>query len=159
VGGVRVGGGGFNNVSPYRYVNPYRGGGLNVWFSPANFGSIPYTGRGGLYAASNYSIPSYYGAPVDTTVPSQPASEEWGLQITELMEGPAKIADLRKGDIILGVGQVRTQTLGELQKILAETRGQAEIVFINGESKNVEKLPVTPKEGKIGIAVTPVDLP
>lgn len=137
---------------------PYRGAGFGLWFTPSLYSTIPYTVRGGAYPAATYSIPSYYGAPADPAEPI-PASNEWGLQITDVTDGPAKTADLRKGDIILGVGQVRTQTLDELQKALAATRGQTDIVFINGESKNVEKLPITPKDGKIGIAVQPVDLP
>lgn len=88
--------------------------------------------------------------------PTQPT--ETGLKITELLVGPAKAANLRAGDIILGVGPTRTQTFEELQKALAASTDKTEIVFINGDDKKVEKIPLVPNNGKIGVAVVPVNL-
>jgi hypothetical protein len=141
-----------NGVGPYGF-----GIGFGYWFSPLGYDYIPLTTRGGYADDSGYSIPAYPTTPDGYAPP--PPSNEWGLQITDLPDGPAKKADLRKGDIILGVGQTRTQTLEDLQKALAASTGKAEIVFINGENKKVEKIPVTPVNGKIGVAVEPIDLP
>ncbi len=124
--------------------------GLGYWFSPGGYGYIPYSVRSGYDVDPNsYVIPTYSDVPATV-------SSEWGLQITDLLDGSAKKADLRTGDIIVGVGQTRTQSFEELQSALAAAKGQVDIVFINAESRKVEKLPVTPVNGKIGIAVSPV---
>jgi hypothetical protein len=126
--------------------------GLGYWFSPVGYGYIPYSVRGGYYAA-----PTSYAIPAD--VPADPQTSEWGLKITDVLDGSAKKADLRVGDIILGVGPTQTQSFEELQSALAASKGQVDIVFINAESRKVEKLPVTPVNGKIGVAVSPVTVP
>ena len=164
-GNIYRGGFGVGNVGPrYGYATPYRyntgygnRGGFGLYFGgPAYRSVVPYTVRSTLYSPTVTAIPSYYGTPVES---GQTPSGEWGLEVTDITDGPAKAADLRKGDIILGVGDTRTQTLSELQSALAATRGQVELVFINGQSKNVEKLPIMPNNGKIGVAVQPVDVP
>jgi len=157
-GGVSRGFGGYYGGSR-GYYGGYGGFGLGVatglglgyWFSPGGYGYIPYSVRGGYEVDPNsYVIPTYTDAPVSVT------SSEWGLKITDLLDGTAKKADLRTGDVIIGVGQTRTQTFEELQAALAASKGPVDIVFINAETRKVEKLPVTPVDGKIGVAVSTV---
>jgi hypothetical protein len=133
------------------------GAGLGYFFSPVGYAYVPYSVRTYAYAPNTYTaIPAYPNAPYDdpSTYPPQAVSET-GLRITEVMDGPAKQADLRVGDIILGIGQTQTQTFEELQKALAAGKGKVDLVFINHETKNVEKLPVTPINNKLGVAVVP----
>ncbi len=160
-GGYRGGYGGYGGYGGFG------GFGLGYWFSPLGYGYIPWTNRGGYYGTyggSNYAIPTNYGAPVDGGFQGLPNQQlaptgEYGLQITQLFDGPAKTGQLRSGDIILGIGQTRTQTFAELQQALAANSGkQAEVVFVNSESKKIEKLPVTAVDGKIGVEVLPVDV-
>ena len=175
-GGFRGGGGGFRGggVSRGGYAGRgYYGGygrgyggygyggfglgvatglGVGYWLSPAGYGYVPYSVRSGYYAPANDVIPAY------TDVPASGSSSEWGLQITNLLDGSAKNAKLATGDIIIGVGQTRTQSFEDLQAALAANKGPVDIVFINAESRKVEKLPVTPVDGKIGVAVSPVTL-
>jgi membrane-associated protease RseP (regulator of RpoE activity) len=81
------------------------------------------------------------------------------MQITEVTDGGiAKGVDLRPGDVILGVGKTRTRTFEELQAALAASKDEVDIVFVNGETGKVEKLPIKPDNGKIGVAVIPVPL-
>jgi membrane-associated protease RseP (regulator of RpoE activity) len=133
------------------------GAGLGYLFAPGGYGNIPYSVRGDYYSdgQNGYSaLPAYPNAPNgDPSMYPQQTGSETGMQITEVMDGPAKKADLRVGDIILGIGQTRTQTFEELQDALAASKGKVEIVFINHESKNVEKLPITPVDSKLGVAV------
>lgn len=90
---------------------------------------------------------------------SPPLSAESGLRITGLKDGGvAKQVDLRVGDVILGVGSTRTQTFEELQAALAAAKDDTEIIFINGENGKVEKLPIRPVEGKIGVGVVTQEL-
>jgi hypothetical protein len=70
----------------------------------------------------------------------------------------AKEVDLRVGDVILGVGNTRTKTFAELQAALAAAKEETNIIFINGESGQVEKLPIKPVDGKIGVSVVPQEL-
>jgi len=152
--------GGYNNF----YGPGYGYGRSGIWFGTGLYGSIPLTARGGygtgVYAAPTTVIEGVETVPTTNSLPSGTAGDEWGLKVTQVMEGgAAKKADLRPGDIILGIGQTRTQTLSELQQALASARGQAELVFINQDNKKIEKIPVTPTDGKIGVAVEPVDLP
>jgi hypothetical protein len=125
--------------------------GLGYLFSPGGYGYIPYSGRG------EYAVPGSYVIPADMA--SDPQTSQWGLKITDVLDGSAKKADLRVGDVILGVGQTQTQSFEELQSALAASRGPVDVVFINAESRKVEKLPVTPVNGKIGVAVNPVPVP
>lgn len=143
------------------------GVGFGYLFSPGGYGGIPFSGRGGYYSnggagyGSSYNaIPAYGDNAFDdpNMYPPQMTGSESGLQITEVMDGPAKQGRLQVGDIILGIGQTRTQTFDELQRALTATRGQAEVVFINHENKNVERLPITPVDNKLGIAVVPVSV-
>jgi len=66
--------------------------------------------------------------------------------------------DLRVGDVIVGVGNTRTQTFAELQAALAAVKEEIDIIFINGENGEVEKLPIKPIDGKIGASVVSQDL-
>jgi len=169
-GGIGIGiGRGYGGYGGYGGYNSFYGprygyGRSGIWFGTGLYGSIPLTARGG-YGTGVYSAPTTVIEGVDTvpttnTLPEGTAGDEWGLKVTQVMDGgAAKKADLRPGDIILGVGQTRTQTLGELQQALASARGQVEVVFINNENKKIEKIPVMPADGKIGVAVEPVDLP
>jgi hypothetical protein len=138
----------------------YGYGGLGIW-------NTPWSSRYGYYGASGFFSPSaaYSAAPVTAPVGIDPLAygqqqpSEWGLKVTDVYDGPAKTADLRAGDVILGLNQTRTQSFEELQQALATAKGPTEIVFINGESHKVEKLPITPTDGKIGVAVVPAALP
>jgi len=154
------------NGSPYSnrygyggYGYPYYGTGLSIWFNPCIAWNVPWSGRYGYYGASSFFAPSYsYVPPVNAAVPEQVAGYEWGLRITEVFDGPAKKADLRAGDVILGVGKTRTQSFEELQLALAAAGGETDLVFINNENKKVEKIPIKPEQGKIGVAVMPTEL-
>jgi S1-C subfamily serine protease len=88
----------------------------------------------------------------------QLVSAEYGLQVTDVLEGTARKAGMRAGDVIVNVGSARTQSFEELQQALGASRGPTEISFVNGYSRKVEKLTVTPVDGKIGVAVVPVAL-
>jgi len=134
------------------------GRGTSLWFSPTGYNYIPWSGRSTLYSPNTtVVVPQEYVVPrvIDTTTAT---ASEWALKIDKVMDGPAKKADLREGDVIMGVGQTRTQTLAELQQALAAARGQVDIVFLNKESQKIEKVQVTPDNGRLGIEVHPVDV-
>ena len=157
-GGYRYGGVPYS----YRGYGGYGYGGfgypgISLWYSNYGYPYAPYSSR--YYGANSFFAPSYStlsGAPNGTQMPATPQGE-WGLKITDVLDGAAKKADLRPGDVILGVGTTRTQTFEELQQALAASNKPVDIVFINSESKKVEKLSVTPVNGKIGVAVISVD--
>jgi hypothetical protein len=132
------------------YGNP----GVSIWYSPYGTWNVPMSGRG--YGVYDYVTPSYVvPAPSTTTVVPAEASTQYGLQITRVFDGGAKKADLRTGDVILGIGQTRTESFEALQAALVGAK-EVEIVFLNNESKKVEKLPVKVDDGKIGVEVVPV---
>jgi hypothetical protein len=169
--GFGGGGGGFGRGG---FGGGFYGGGLYLGglFAGGYYGNFysnpgiaPYSSR----FAMNYSIPLYPGYSGQVYLPQGSggiagtagvdSSGETGLQITEVLEGgTAKQADFRAGDVILGVGKNRTRTFEELKAALAASKDDVDIIFINGEDGKVEKLPVKPIEGKIGVAVVPVQL-
>jgi hypothetical protein len=162
-GGYGLGYGGYRGFGYGGYGLGYGGygyGGLGLWYTP-------WSSRYGYYGASGFFSPSASYAAVPATAPltidplayGQQQPSEYGLKITDIYDGPAKTADLRAGDVILGLGETRTQSFEELQQALATAKGPTEIVFLNGESHKVEKLPITPTDGKIGVAVVPTALP
>jgi len=112
------------------------------------------SGRRG-YGVYDYVAPSYVVPAPSTTTVVPAENAQYGLQITRVFEGGAKKADLRTGDVILGVGQTRVESFEALQAALVGAK-EVEIVFLNNESRKVEKLPVKVDDGKLGIEVVPV---
>ena len=134
------------------------GRGTSLWFSPTGYNYIPWSARSSLYSpTTTVVVPQDYVVPRVAETTTATASE-WALRIDKVIDGPAKKADLREGDVIMGVGQTRTQTLAELQQALASARGQVDVVFLNKDSQKIEKVQVTPDNGKLGIEVHPVDV-
>ncbi len=132
---------------------------------PANFtggtGSVALPGRGALSPAipnPGVTIPS---APLiaDPLSGDAPLPDQIGMQIIDVIEGgAAKKADLRQNDVILGVEDRRVNSFEELQSALSQAKGEVNIIFINGENGRLERLPVVPVNGKIGVAVAPIHL-
>jgi hypothetical protein len=139
------------------WVNPgpVYGGYNSVWFAPYASWIVPISSRAGFgfFYAPRVAIPD-----VIATVPVEIAGRETGMQITDVFDGGgAKNANMRRGDIILGVGKTRTQSLEELQAALLGVT-DTEIVFINKDNNRIEKMPIQVDNGRIGVAVVPVTL-
>jgi len=128
----------------------YGGNNFGLWYTPYSNWNVPYSTRGG------YVVPATPSVTTTTVVPANAeATSQYGLQVTRVFEGGAKKADLRTGDVILGVGKTRTESFEALQAALVGAK-EVELVFFNNESKKVEKLPVKVDDGKIGVEVVPV---
>lgn len=136
IGGYGYGGYGLGGYGGYWYNTPY-----STW-------TVPYSTRGGYVGPT--VVQSSTVVPADTTNTTQ-----YGLQITKVFDGGAKKADLQSGDVILGVGKTRIESFEALQAALVGAK-EVEVVFINHESKKVEKLPIKVDNGKIGVEVVPV---
>ena len=122
------------------------------WTSTDWYKSAAMTSRGSEGAMQSGIVQTNY-----ETI-SQPSTPQYGLFINEVLpNGVAKKADLRPGDIIVGVGTTRTQSFEELQKAVS-AGGNLEVVFLNHENRKMEKVKMTPVDGKIGVAVTAVTL-
>jgi len=131
----------------------YGGTNFGLWYSPYSSWNVPYSTRGGY--GTTY-VPATPSVTTTTVVPANAeATSQYGLQVTRVFEGGAKKADLRSGDVILGVGKTRTESFEALQAALVGAK-EVELVFFNNESKKVEKLPVKVDDGKIGVEVVPV---
>ena len=149
---------GFGPGFGYGYPFGYGGLYLGAWDSPYYGWYTPWSTRG-YYGASSFFTPDYTIVADDVPVqPANVAQYEYGLQVSNVLDGAAKKANLQTGDIILGIGKTRTQSFEELQQALADSKGPTEVVFINHENKKVEKLAITPVDGKIGVAVDPIDV-
>lgn len=148
----------FGFDAPYvnRWNTPFPpyGGYVSIWYTPFGNWRVPVSSRAGWGAmfASGYYVPE-----VAAAIPVEARGVEYGLRITEVFEGPAKDANLRAGDVIVGVGNKRTQTFEELQLALL-SNPQTDIVFINPDNQMIERLPVKVEDGKIGVAVMPIAL-
>jgi hypothetical protein len=152
------------------------GFGVGVGYGYGGYG-YPGYGYGGYLA---YGYPAYgvaYGDPLATGVPvavapipadplvpaaqavAQPPTDA-GLKIVDVLDNSAaKNADLRPGDIILGVGMTRTQSFEELRQAISAAQGQqVDIIFLNAETGKVERLPLTAADGKLGVSVQAIDL-
>jgi len=143
--------------APFATRTFYPYGGFNsVWYTPFARWNVPLSGRAGfsvLYAPAQYAVPE-----VVATMPAELAGQEHGMYVTEVFDhGTAWEANLRAGDIIVGVDQKRTQSFESLQLALLGNT-EAEIVFINHDNGRIEKMPVKVENGKIGVAVVPIAL-
>ncbi len=150
-------GGYSNGVLNNGYSSNYGGNYQGTYYGvPSNwYSSSPWTTRGNTVVTTPNTIaPATFN---DTTAVS---AGHWGLRVDEVMnDGAAKKADLRKGDVIIGVNKTRTESLEDLQQALAGNRGQVEMTFMNSENQKIERVRITPADGKIGVAVTPISLP
>jgi len=151
MGGIGIGG----SFGPGGYGGGYYGGGYygggNWGGSPYMYGNVPMSSRYGYYNSPTYVYPS-----TTTVIPAQAQdTAQYGLQITQVFDGGAKKAALHPGDVILSVGKTRTESFEALQVALVGAK-EVEIVFLNHESKKVEKLPVKVDDNKIGVEVIPV---
>jgi S1-C subfamily serine protease len=97
--------------------------------------------------------------PIPSTVPEllQQMQTRTGMKIVDVFEGAAKKADLRPGDVILAIGNVRVHSFEDMQTALAQTRGEADIIFVNRDNGRLERLRLTPVAGKIGVSVVAVN--
>jgi hypothetical protein len=141
-------------VGRWNMPYPVYGGYTSIWYTPFGGWRVPVSGRlgwGGVFA-SGYFVPE-----VNAAIPIEARGHEYGLRITEVFAGGAKDANLRAGDVIVGVGDKRTQTFEELQLALLGNT-QTDVVFINADNQKMERLPVKVESGKIGVAVMPVAL-
>jgi hypothetical protein len=135
-------------VSP----GPVYGGYNSIWFTPYGNWNVPMSGR------TSFFVPNYVTQEVIATVPVEMSGRETGMQITQVFDdGGAKNANLRPGDVILGIGKTRTQSFELLQAALLGVT-DTEIVFINKDNNKVEKMPIKVDNGKIGVEVVPVTL-
>ena len=146
-------------------------------YRPYGYGNYGYSNYGyGGYPNYGYSVPlvaggSYlYTAPAVVVVPTVVSGSsivptpgnlgtpggEYGLRITELTEGSAKLAGLRRGDIILAVDGRRTQSFGDLRATLGMGMKQVTIEYIDGSSGEVERKPVSVVDTKIGVTIDEV---
>lgn len=123
----------------------------------------PYV-YGGVVASVGYSaygpLSGYRPLSLNDEIePPANLERQFGMKVLQVTQGSiAKDADLREGDIILGVGNTRVKNFEELRDALAAATGQVDIVFVNVETGKLERLPITPVNGKIGVAVAPVEL-
>jgi S1-C subfamily serine protease len=77
----------------------------------------------------------------------------FGVEISEVDDGPAAEAGLQKGDVILSLGGVATPTIDDLREALGNAEQEAEVVYIDGETGECATKVVAPKEGRIGAVV------
>jgi membrane-associated protease RseP (regulator of RpoE activity) len=139
--------------------------------TPGHGGSHATPGHGGSHATpghgGSHGIPIHhpriYGTP-GVVVPgasiverAPEVAQEWGMKLTDVApKGVAARADLHVGDIIMMAGGVRTQSFEDLAAALAAANGPIEIVFINAENNQQEKMQIVPVNGKIGVATLAV---
>lgn len=145
--GIGMGGRGFGGMG-------YGGMGYGGW----GYGGMGYGGYwGSPYGMWNVPMSNRYYSPsyIVPATATEVDNSQYGLQITKVFDGGAKKADLHTGDVILGVGKTRTESFEALQAALVGAK-EVEIVFLNHESKKVEKLPVMVEDNKIGVEVVPV---
>ena len=155
--GLGFGGGGY-------YGGGY-GGGRSYYGSGYSGGSYYGNGSGGGYylpapsVVAPYSVPApttntSYPAPTPSVAPQIPLGASSGLKITELYEGTAKTAGLRKGDIILKVDGVRTQSFEELRASLSTGKEKVVVEYLDSTSGEADKRTVTVDGSKIGVSVS-----
>ncbi len=161
LGGGGYGGGGYYGGSTYRpsyYGNGYSGGGyygngVQPNYTPV-YPSVPSTA---------YSYPNLVNNPATnpTIIPQNPQPNATipfgvatGLKITDLYEGTAKSAGLRKGDIILKVDGTRTQSFEELRATLSTGKDKVVVEYIDGTSGETDKRTIPMDGTKIGVSVS-----
>ena len=164
--------GGFGGPGPGGFGGPGRGGfggpgigiggpgiGIGIggpggWIGPGYGGYGGYYRPGYYYGSGYYNDYPYYNSGTYIAPATYAVNAPGGMQITEVTDdGAAKKAALRAGDIITSVGGSRTDSFEALQSALANAKGEVEVAFLNGANMKPEKTRLTPRNGKIGVAV------
>jgi hypothetical protein len=131
--------------------------------SPDSGGSSPDSPVTPDYAPVGPS-PGYVPAPPvesagsDDSDAGQEQATEYGMKITELLDGTARDQGMKEGDVILSVNGVDTPTYEALRSVLRRAGSEAEVIFINTDNGRTESITLYPDHGRIGIACvsTPV---
>ena len=135
----------------------------NAYPSGSYYGPVPNIVSPGVVTAppTAYTYPNLVNNPALTTptAPAFPLGTETGLRITDLYEGTAKVAGLRKGDIIVKVNGTRTQSFEELRATLSTGKDKVEVEYIDGTSGTTEKKSVGVDGTKIGVSVAEAAIP
>lgn len=171
------GGYGYNNYGYNGYNNGWNNGwnnntwGYNNGYGYNRFGQsyvVPsqsssyYYTPGTTYATPQVVQGAYSTTPSTTTTVTPAsgtttASGRMGLVITEIKDGPAKDAGLRRGDVILSVDGQRLQSFDELRTSLKGTdKKQVTVEFIDGSNGQTETKKVGVRDSKMGITVEEV---
>ena len=159
--GYGYGGGGYGGGG---YGGSYYRPSYSPGYIPSYSGPVPYLISPGVPTAPQYTYPELIN-PSTTLRPSIapgntiPIGAETGLKITDLYEGTAKTAGLRKGDIILKVNGVRTQSFEELRATLSTGKDKVAIEYIDATSGETDKKTVDVQDTKIGISVAETVIP
>ena len=139
------------NYGNGNYSNGYYGNGPIPTYTAPRVVTLPETG---------YTFPNVVNNPASnpTILPVLkaviPLGTATGLKITDLYEGTAKIAGLRKGDIILKVDGTGTQSFEELRATLSTGKDKVMVEYIDGTSGETDKRTVAVDDTKIGISVS-----
>jgi S1-C subfamily serine protease len=115
---------------------------------------------GSSYYGLGAAPPSYFSGESVPAYTSAPQTKS-GLRIDQVLNGSvAQQAKLHAGEIIISVGTTRTQSFAELQQALAASKnGVVYVTYLDPTSNKVATAELKPVDGKIGVAVSPVDLP
>ncbi len=141
-------------------------------YSGGYYGPVPYQSAPRVVTAPpavTYSYPNIVNNPATnpTIYPQNPppasnpipVGAETGLRITELSEGTAKIAGLRKGDIILKVDGIRTQNFEELRATLSTGKEKVTVEYLDGTSGETDKKNISVQDTRIGVTVIEAVIP
>jgi hypothetical protein len=165
----------------YAPGGPFGFGGSG-WPSPYGYGAVPaypaapgYTYRAvPTYPAAPVVAPVYTIPPASHAVPAPartypfaPPSTTWvtpapaadtGLRVSELADGPARVAGLKVGDVILSVGEMRTRTYPEIRNALAGVGEGAsvEVEYRDAATGKSGRRAVIVRGGRIGATVEEV---
>ncbi len=173
-GGLGGFGGGYGGYGGYG--GGYGGGYVRPSYSLSNYGSGGYYGPAPYVVSPRivrapsaaYTYPELINPSMNPTLDTQPrpaaiipipAGVETGLRITELSDGTAKVAGLRKGDIILKVDGVRTQNFEELRATLLAGKDKVVIEFIDANSGETDQKTVGIQNTKLGVTVSETAVP
>jgi len=142
------------------YGNGYSGGGYYGNQIVPTYGAPAYPSPSVVtLPQTGYTYPNVVNSPaLNPTITAPPAATiplgaETGLKITDLYEGTAKVAGLRKGDIILKVDGTRTQSFEELRATLSTGKDRVVVEYIDGTSGETDRRTVLLDGTKIGVSV------
>jgi len=95
------------------------------------------------------------GSDIDAGAPET----EYGLSITQVLQGSAAAkAGLKVGDVLVTIAGQRVQSFDEMVAAVSRASGATDVVFLNIDSSKLERMPITPSGGKLGVAVEPTPL-
>lgn len=101
---------------------------------------------------------SFLVAGANESAAQTPGTQEYGLQVTQVLSGAGRVYGIETGDVIVRVNDCPVQSADELRYQLGRAGWKARLGVIDARSGWLNEIAACPHNGQIAVLVAPVRL-